>query len=93
MEQPQLQIMLPEEYEKQIFYKFYQLAEDAIKRATENVVINDKYLSQEQVCRYLRCGVGTVDEMVANGLKFSRIGRKKMFSKKDIEDYIESQKN
>ena len=92
MEQPQLQIILPQEYEQQIYQKFYQLAEDAIEQATKNVVINDKYLSQNQVCEYLKCGTVTIDEMVANGLQYSRIGRKKMFSKADIEQYIESQK-
>lgn len=55
------------------------------------IIKNEEYLSFVESQRYFCIGRTTIQRAVSNGkIAYYRIGKKKMLSKKDLEEFIDS---
>lgn len=81
------QISLDPEYEKQIFNRFTELADEAIKQSVERASIQNQFLTQKQCMEQLRIGHAVMNDLYNNGLQFIKIGNKKLI---DIDDLKET---
>lgn len=81
------QISLDPEYEKHIFNRFSELADEAIKQAVERASIQNQFLTQKQCMEQLRIGHAVMTDLYNNGLQFIKIGNKKLI---DIDDLKET---
>ena len=81
------QISLDPEYEKQIFNRFTELADEAIKQAVDRASIQNQFLTQKQCMEQLRIGHAVMNDLYNNGLQFIKIGNKKLI---DIDDLKET---
>lgn len=93
MEKPKIQVTLPDEYTEQLYQQFLQLANRAVEQATQNVHVNNRYLNQEELKKYLGIGQALLDEMVIHGLSYVKLGRQKLFDLEDVYQYLEKNKN
>ncbi|MGO4936637.1 helix-turn-helix domain-containing protein [Fundicoccus sp. Sow4_H7] len=94
MEQPKIQVTLPPEYEKQLYQQFLQLANQAVKQATENIGISNKrWLNETELKSYIGIGQDTLNNLLEQGLlTYSKVGRQKLYSMEDVERAIEALK-
>ncbi|XJS10474.1 helix-turn-helix domain-containing protein [Aerococcaceae bacterium WGS1372] len=94
MEQPKIQVTLPEEYQNQLYQQFLEIANKAVKQATENIGIsNKKWLNEKELRSYLGIGQDTLNTLLEQGiLTYSKLGRQKLYSLDDVEQAIESLK-
>lgn len=93
MEEPKLQVVLPKDYEMQIFQQLLVLSQKAIEQAQKNVLVNDRYLTQDQLKKFLEIGQSTLDRLISEeGLKFIRLGNKKMYDLRDVEEVLNRMK-
>lgn len=81
------QIKLDPEYEEEIFNRFIQLADEAIKQSIERASIHKQFLTQKEVMKELRIGHVVMNDLYENGLHFIKIGNKKLI---DIDDLKET---
>lgn len=77
------QIKLSPEYEEEIFKRFTELADEAIKQSVERASIPNQFLTQKQCMEQLRIGHSVMNDLYENGLQFIKIGNKKLI---DIDD-------
>ena len=84
---PKFQIQLDPEYEKVIFNRFIELADEAIKQSVERASIQKQYLTQQETMSTLKIGHEKMQELYENGLQFINIGNKKLI---DIDDLKET---
>lgn len=82
-----LSIKLDPEYEEEIFNRFTELAEKAIEQAVERASFHRQFLTQAEVMKLMQIGHGTMTDLYKKGLKFIKIGNKKMI---DIDDLKET---
>lgn len=75
-EATRFQITLDPEYEEEIFNRFTELADAAIKQAVERATIHKQFLTQKEVMEELRIGHVVMTELYEKGLQFIRIGNK-----------------
>jgi len=90
MENEQLakfQIKLDPEYEEEIFKRFTELADEAIKQSVERASIQKQFQTQKEVMEQLRIGHVVMNDLYENGLQFIKIGNKKLI---DIDDLKET---
>lgn len=80
-------IQLDPEYEEEIFNRFTELADEAIKQAVERASIQNQFLTQKQCMEQLRIGHAVMNDLYNNGLQFIKIGNKKLI---DIDDLKET---
>lgn len=73
-EAAKFQITLDPEYEAEIFNRFSELADEAIKQAVERESIHKQFLSQKEVMEELRVGHVVMTELYERGLQFIKIG-------------------
>lgn len=90
---PRLTVYLPPDMEKAVYNDFMALAKYAVEEATRNVTVNTRYLNQQQLCEYFRCGIEVIREWEKQGLKYFMKGREKFFDMKDVDDFLETQKH
>ncbi|WP_062532188.1 hypothetical protein [Jeotgalibaca dankookensis] len=81
------QVMLAPEYEEEIFKKFTELADEAIRQSVERASIHKQFLTQKEVMEELRIGHVVMNNLYENGLQFIKIGNKKLI---DIDDLKET---
>lgn len=86
-EVPKFQIKLDPKYEEQIFNRFTELAEKAIEQAVDRASFHRQFLTQAEVMKLMQIGHGTMTDLYKKGLKFIKIGNKKMI---DIDDLKET---
>lgn len=84
---PKFQIQLDPEYEEEIFNRFIELADEAIKQSVERASIHKQFLTQKEVMEELRIGHVVMNDLYENGLQFIKIGNKKLI---DIDDLKET---
>lgn len=84
---PKFQIKLDPEYEEEIFQRFIELADEAVKQAVERASIQNQFLTQKQCMEQLRIGHAVMNDLYNNGLQFIKIGNKKLI---DIDDLKET---
>lgn len=94
MEQTKLVVSLPEELTDQIYQQFLNIANAAVKKATENIEVNNKpFMNEQELKQYLKIGTGTLNELLEQGfLQFSKIGRQKIYLMSDVENCIDQLK-
>ena len=80
-------IQLDPEYEEEIFRRFTELAEEAIKQTVERASIQKQFLTQSEAMSTLKIGHVKMNELYENGLQFINIGNKKLI---DIDDLKET---
>lgn len=80
-------IRLDPEYEEEIFNRFAELADEAIKQSVERASIHKQFLTQKEVMEELRIGHVVMNDLYENGLQFIKIGNKKLI---DIDDLKET---
>lgn len=78
-------IQLDPEYEEEIFRRFTELADEAIKQTIERASIQKQYKSQKEVMEELRIGHVVMNELYENGLQFIKIGNKKLIDVDDLK--------
>lgn len=81
------QVMLDPEYEEEIFNRFTELADEAIRQSVERASIHKQFLTQKEVMEELRIGHVVMNNLYENGLQFIKIGNKKLI---DIDDLKET---
>jgi len=86
-EAAKFQITLDPEYEAEIFNRFSELADEAIKQAVERASMPNQFLTQKQCMEQLRIGHSVMNDLYENGLQFIKIGNKKLI---DIDDLKET---
>lgn len=84
---PKFQIQLDPEYEEEIFSRFIELADEAIKQSVERASISKQFLTQKEVMEELRIGHVVMNDLYEKGLQFIKIGNKKLI---DIDDLKET---
>lgn len=84
---PKFQVQLNPEYEEEIFRRFTELADEAIKQSIERASIHKQFLTQKEVMEELRIGYVVMNDLYENGLQFIKIGNKKLI---DIDDLKET---
>jgi hypothetical protein len=84
---PKFQVMLDPEYEEEIFNRFTELADEAIKQSVERASIHKQFLTQKEVMEELRIGHVVMNDLYEKGLRFIKIGNKKLI---DIDDLKET---
>lgn len=89
---PRLTVYLPPDIEKAVYNDFLVLAKHAIAETTRNVTVNDRYLNQQQLCEYFKCGVEVIREWRSKGLKSFTKGKEIMFDMKDVSAFLDTQK-
>ncbi|UJF14995.1 helix-turn-helix domain-containing protein [Jeotgalibaca sp. MA1X17-3] len=90
---PRLTVYLPPDIEKAVYNDFLTLSRYAVEEATKNVTLNTRYLNQQQLCEYFKCGVDVIREWKMKGLKSFTKGKEIMFDLKDVADFLDTQKN
>lgn len=85
---PKFQVMLEPEYEEEIFRRFTELADKAIKQSIERASIQKQYLTQKEVMEELRIGHAVMNDLYENGLRFIRIGNKKLIDTDDLKETL-----
>lgn len=88
MEQTQLQIILPPEYEDKIISRFAQLADIAIEQKIEQASFQKKYIKQTELMAYLGVGMKVIEELYANGLKWIPLGKSKLIDLEDLDEVL-----
>lgn len=86
--EPRFQIKLDPEYEEEIFNRFSELADEAIKQSVERASIQNQFLTQKQVMEQLRIGYVVMNELYENGLQFIKIGNKKLIDMDDLKETL-----
>ena len=87
-EATRFQITLDPEYEEEIFNRFTELADEAIKQAVERASIHKQFLTQKEVMEELRIGHVVMTELYEKGLQFIRIGNKKLIDMDDLKQTL-----
>lgn len=87
-----LTVYLPPDIEKAVYADFLALARSAVEEATRNVTVNNRFLNTQQLCAYFKCGHSTIQEWRTKGLRSFMKGKEVMFDLKDVEEFIETQK-
>lgn len=82
------QIRLDPEYEEEIFNRFSELADEAIKQTVERASIHKQFLSQKEVMEELRIGHVVMTELYEKGLQFIKIGNKKLIDMDDLKETL-----
>lgn len=82
------QIKLDPEYEEEIFNRFTELADEAIKQTIERASIQKQFRSQKEVMEELRIGHVVMTELYEKGLKFIKIGNKKLIDTDDLKEIL-----
>ena len=91
-ELPKLTVYLPPDIEKAIYNDFLTLATYAIEEVTKNVTVNTRYLNQQQLCEFFKCGVEVIREWRQEGLKSFTKGKEIMFDMKDVSAFLDQKK-
>jgi len=86
-ETSKFQIKLDPEYEEEVFNRFTELADEAIKQSVERASIHKQFLTQKEVMEELRIGYVVMTDLYEKGLQFIKIGNKKLV---DIDDLKET---
>lgn len=84
---PKFQIKLDPQYEEEMFRRFTELADEAIRQSVERASIQKQFLTQKQCMEQLRIGHVVMNDLYNNGLQFIKIGNKKLI---DIDDLKET---
>lgn len=82
------QIRLDPEYEEEIFNRFTELADEAIKKSVERASIQKQFLTQSEVMEELRIGHVVMNNLYEKGLQFIKIGNKKLIDLDDLKDTL-----
>lgn len=85
-------IQLDPEYEEEIFNRFTELADEAIKQAVERASIQNQFLTQKQCMEQLRIGHAVMNDLYNNGLQFIKIGNKKLIDIDDLKETLDKLK-
>lgn len=85
---PKFQVQLDPEYEEEIFKRFTELADEAIKQSVERASIHKQFLTQKQVMEQLRIGHVVMNDLYENGLQFIKIGNKKLIDSDDLKETL-----
>lgn len=91
-EMPRLTVYLPLDIEKAVYADFLTLARYAVEETTRSITVNDRYLNQQQLCEYFKCGVEVIRDWRSKGLKSFNKGKEIMFDMKDVATFLDSQK-
>lgn len=91
MQQAKLSIELSEEARKAIYDDIFQIAQRAVKEATDGTA-NKRHLTQQELMKLYRVGTDTISGWVDDGLKYVMVGRKKLFDLEDVYKYLDEQK-
>ncbi len=86
-QRPKFQFQLDPQYEEEIFNRFTELADEAIKQTVERASIQKQFLTQKEVMEELRIGHVVMNDLYEHGLQFIKIGNKKLI---DIDDLKET---
>lgn len=84
-ENVKFQVTLEPEYEKMIFNRFSELADEAIKQSVERASIQKQFLTQKEVMEQLRIGHVVMNDLYEHGLQFIKIGNKKLIDTDDLK--------
>ncbi|MBG9987870.1 hypothetical protein HZY88_02635 [Aerococcaceae bacterium DSM 111176] len=90
MEQTKITVQLPDELTEQIYQQFLNIANEAVRQATENIGFAGKsFLNEKELKKYLGIGQDTLNELLEqNLLSYSKIGRQKLYFLSDVENCI-----
>ena len=83
-----VQVIMNDEYEEQIFNRFSELADEAIKQTIKRASIQKQFLTQKEVMEELRIGHVVMTELYEKGLKFIKIGNKKLIDMDDLKQTL-----
>lgn len=89
---PQLQIVLPQEYEDMILARFSQLAETAIEQKIEKASIQKRFIKQNELMTHLGVGMSTIEELYKNGLRWIPLGKSKLIDLEELAEVLETLK-
>lgn len=94
MEQTKLTVQLPDELTEQIYQQFLNIANEAVRQATENIGwAGKRILNEKELRSYMGIGQATLDSLLErNLLTYSKIGRQKFYLMADVEKCIEQLK-
>jgi len=87
-EAAKFQIKLDPEYEEEIFNRFTELAEEAVKQSVERASIHKQFLTQKEVMEELRIGHVVMTDLYEHGLQFIKIGNKKLIDVDDLKETL-----
>ena len=85
---PKFQVQLDPEYEKVIFNRFIELADEAIQQSIERASMHKQFLTQKEVMEELRIGHVVMNDLYENGLQFIKIGNKKLIDVDDLKETL-----
>ena len=85
---PKFQVQLDPEYEKVIFNRLIELADEAIQQSIERASIHKQFLTQKEVMEELRIGHVVMNDLYENGLQFIKIGNKKLIDVDDLKETL-----
>lgn len=83
---PQLQVILPQEVQDQIYQLFVALATQAINEVDQ--AHHKRYVSQNELCKMMRCSHGVVKDWIAQGLPYFNKGNAIMFVLDEVDTFI-----
>lgn len=87
-EASKFQVTLDPEYEEEIFNRFTELADEAIKQSVERASIHKQFLTQKEVMEELRIGHVVMNDLYEKGLQFIKIGNKKLIDMDDLKETL-----
>lgn len=87
-EKAKFHIELDPEYEEEIFNRFTELVEKAIEQTVERASIQNEFLTQGQVMETIGIGHKKMNELYEKGLKFIKLGNKKLIDINDLREIL-----
>lgn len=68
--------------------KLTETLRDQLKQEFEEAILLDPFLSRNKVSQYLDVSLGTVDNMVKNGLPKHKIGSSTRFKRSQVDAFV-----
>lgn len=85
---PKFQIKLDPQYEEEMFRRFTELADEAIRQSVERASIQKQFMTQQETMRALKIGYSVMNDLYENGLQFIKIGNKKLIDLDDLKETL-----
>lgn len=87
LEQPRLEVTLPQAQQEQLYELFVQLALNAVNEVDK--VKTKPYLNQKELMALFHCGSDVIKGWINQGLPYFEKGNSKMFRMVDVDAFIQ----
>ncbi|MCQ6276412.1 helix-turn-helix domain-containing protein [Bacillus sp. V3B] len=86
-----LPLQLPREFLESYQQFLFKLARESFERAQEGSTLKP-YMNKKEAAQYIGVSFNTLQKFIENGLPMIEVENVKLLSKKDIDEYLESNK-